>query len=344
MEYKLWMVLCFVILIFVISPTKGETTFFDQNDFFIMFDYAEILKELQDIYVQSYGSESKSQETKLLAGSHKIVVNFSKTSIKTIIFDSNINFSNVYITVKESKENITGQLIPYSSEVVYKYLEIIKTLKDESISNPRIIFTVEKIWIDDNKLDKNTVSLNILGKEWISLPTKYLNENDDYIEFESEISGFSIFSITAKKNALASYPEPSIKIEILEKNFNDILFKFDIENLFLVDPIDVNPDAVNKEGEGHIAMFLDEKQPINIITKSYKFYNLSQGKHTLRADLHKNDHSHYNAYDSINFEVSIPKEEFDHPDFSILAIVFILIIYFYFIRKFSIFINLKHNV
>ncbi|WP_292484148.1 PGF-pre-PGF domain-containing protein [Methanohalobium sp.] len=68
----------------------------------------------------------------------------------------------------------------------------------ENIENPVISFKVEKSWIKTNGINESDIKLlRFNGSEWSTLTTQKVNEDQDYIYFESETTGFSPFVITA---------------------------------------------------------------------------------------------------------------------------------------------------
>jgi len=126
------------------------------------------------------------------------------------IADETIGFRQITIEVKNPANNVkitvtklAGKPASVVHEVtgkVYKYIEIsAENIADENISSAKIQFDVEKTWIADNALDKNTIALNRYADDaWTKLPTSLLSENDTYIIYEAETPGFSIFAITGE--------------------------------------------------------------------------------------------------------------------------------------------------
>ncbi|RLF42303.1 MAG: hypothetical protein DRN12_00720 [Thermoplasmata archaeon] len=86
--------------------------------------------------------------------------------------------------------------IPEPLESVYIYFSI-ETDAEEDISMT-FTFKVEKTWLDENNLDKNTVKLlRYHNDKWQPLKTSIIKEDNEYIYYESETPGLSIFAITA---------------------------------------------------------------------------------------------------------------------------------------------------
>ena len=67
---------------------------------------------------------------------------------------------------------------------------------EENIDNPIVGFSVNKTWLAENNLDKNDINLyRYVDGAWIKLLTTVTDEDDTYVYFESQTSGFSPFAI-----------------------------------------------------------------------------------------------------------------------------------------------------
>jgi hypothetical protein len=75
-------------------------------------------------------------------------------------------------------------------------VQIKKNIEDEQIKESKIKFKVEKKWLSDNNINKLTVKLNRYNNGWNNLTTKMLSDDDNYVYYESESPGFSLFAIT----------------------------------------------------------------------------------------------------------------------------------------------------
>jgi uncharacterized protein YcfL len=56
-------------------------------------------------------------------------------------------------------------------------------------------------------------------------------------------------------------------------------------------------------GEGHIHLYLDGGEKIAVTDNKYVFNDLQPGKHMLRVSLHNNDHTPYDVYKEVEFEI-----------------------------------------
>ncbi|AKB78750.1 cell surface protein [Methanosarcina horonobensis HB-1 = JCM 15518] len=97
---------------------------------------------------------------------------------------------------------------------VYKYFNVwvgnSGFATSENIDNPALCFKVEKSWVQDNKINKDSITLNRYNnKTWEKQPTNFSREDDKYLYFKSSVSGYSFFAITGKttEDAITSKPE-----------------------------------------------------------------------------------------------------------------------------------------
>jgi len=96
---------------------------------------------------------------------------------------------------------------PAEKGIVCRYLEI-ETTAPEQVENATIEFRVPKLWVSANDIDRATIRLLRYGSgEWIELPTQATGEEDnEYIYFSAEASGFSTFTITGTPAQLPTAP------------------------------------------------------------------------------------------------------------------------------------------
>lgn len=62
-------------------------------------------------------------------------------------------------------------------------------------------------------------------------------------------------------------------------------------------------DPVNKDGEGHVILTIDGKEPVYVGTMRHSLSDLTPGKHTAKVALVNNDNSPINREVTIEFEV-----------------------------------------
>ena len=121
-------------------------------------------------------------------------------AVTTIKVNVRNSVNNVRIEVKKANKPLDSPE-PVIEGGTYKYISIISTnIKDDDINKANINFKIEKKWLDNNSYDKNKVALNrYKSKKWVKILTKKKTENIDYVFYEAETPGFSIFAITAGK-------------------------------------------------------------------------------------------------------------------------------------------------
>ena len=68
-----------------------------------------------------------------------------------------------------------------------------------NIENPVVCFMVKRSWLQDNKIDQSSITLNRYSdKKWEQLSTNLSGEDDKYLYFTTKTQGFSFFAITGK--------------------------------------------------------------------------------------------------------------------------------------------------
>jgi len=118
---------------------------------------------------------------------------------------------NVTIKVKNAVSNVIldvstlafqpAGITNVASGKVYQYLEMNSSgISDDDIEEAFIEFTVNKSWVDGNKVDRDTVTLHRYhGGEWQALETGFLSEGDDSCGYRATTPGFSYFVITGEE-------------------------------------------------------------------------------------------------------------------------------------------------
>ncbi len=103
-------------------------------------------------------------------------------------------------TIKNAKLNVT---IPKNLSVdkpsgnLYSYFEVDTNF--ENFDFVRLYFSVNKSWIENNSLDKDTIRLNRYNNNsWEPLPTHLWNETNSTYEYYSNLTHLSLFAITGE--------------------------------------------------------------------------------------------------------------------------------------------------
>lgn len=107
------------------------------------------------------------------------------------------NVSDVTITVTK-KTTIPTSIAASAPGIVYSFLDIEKqNIEDDDIKSVKIKFEVEFSWVDDEEIDEDTIALyRYHDDKWTKLTTSELERDSDYIYFEAESPGLSIFAIS----------------------------------------------------------------------------------------------------------------------------------------------------
>lgn len=125
------------------------------------------------------------------------------TSVAYVEFDAKKTAGKITIIVEELKGR--SVLTPAGPEgEVFQYLNIWAGNEgfatSENIGCPVVGFRVSRAWLTEKNIDVNSITLQHFSDEkWNPLPTKKVDENDEYIHFEAETPGFSPFAITGEK-------------------------------------------------------------------------------------------------------------------------------------------------
>ena len=64
------------------------------------------------------------------------------------------------------------------------------------VSNAKIMFKVDKVWMEDHEIDPSSINLCRYSGSWDVLKTTSSGEDDTYVYFIAESPGFSPFAIT----------------------------------------------------------------------------------------------------------------------------------------------------
>lgn len=123
-------------------------------------------------------------------------IKYDEIGVKEIIIKVSNKVNDIKISVSKldnKPASVTGV-----SDKVYRYLEITKSnIQDSDISGGKIMFKVEKMWINENQIYPQTIALNrYVSGSWEKLNTMMTGEDDNFTYHEAETEGFSIFAIT----------------------------------------------------------------------------------------------------------------------------------------------------
>lgn len=159
----------------------------------------------------SAGSPESSENVKLKELSQCFISNGVRArytfkgdtnDIRYVEFDPKKSFGKTTAIIEMLKGK--SALTPGEPEgQVYQYMNI--WIGTDGISNPENLengavgFRVERAWINENKIDLTSITLNHFSDgKWDVLETCQTGEDDFYLYFEAETPGFSPFAITGQ--------------------------------------------------------------------------------------------------------------------------------------------------
>ncbi|HEC94812.1 MAG TPA: PGF-pre-PGF domain-containing protein [Thermoplasmatales archaeon] len=117
-----------------------------------------------------------------------------ETALEEIKIIAADNLTDVKVNIEKLTEKPADVAKP--SEKVYAYISIETNAEQEDISSIIVSFKVEKTWIEENNIDKETIILlRYHNNEWQKLSTAIKNESVEYVYYEAEVPGLSMFAI-----------------------------------------------------------------------------------------------------------------------------------------------------
>ncbi|SFM18166.1 PGF-pre-PGF domain-containing protein [Methanolobus profundi] len=120
--------------------------------------------------------------------------------IDSVAFVSSVNAGYVKTTLEVLK-NRSSAVSKDPDDLVYCYSNIIlsNTGLENKLSDTRIVFHVDREWIDENDIVLDSIRLKVFGSSnWKSFPVKVIDENENTITFVSTTTEFGNFAITGK--------------------------------------------------------------------------------------------------------------------------------------------------
>ncbi|KKH95702.1 hypothetical protein EO95_06225 [Methanosarcina sp. 1.H.T.1A.1] len=109
-------------------------------------------------------------------------------------------------TITEQLKNKSTLVSALPEGEVYKYFNVwvgnSGFATSKNIENPVLCFKVEKSWIQNKKIDQDSITLNRYSdKKWEQVPASPSGEDSKYLYFKSSVSGYSFFAITGKSDS-----------------------------------------------------------------------------------------------------------------------------------------------
>ena len=146
------------------------------------------------------------------------------TCVVYIGFDSKRTFGKCTTIAEQLKEKSTlvselnsSEKSSENSSEIYRYFNLwvgnAGFATSKNIENPVVCFKVEKSWIKDKKIDPVSIALNRYNdKKWERFPVSLSGEDNEFLYFTAETSGFSSFAITG--TIKASSNETITRVEL----------------------------------------------------------------------------------------------------------------------------------
>lgn len=150
--------------------------------------------------------ESKEISETFVTDDKEVRFDFEKnaTCVVYLTFDSKKTVGKTTTIVEMLKTNSSLVSEPLPGEV-YRYFNIWvgdgEYATSDNIENPVLCFKVEKAWIEDKNINKNSIILNRYNAgKWEQLPVSFSAEDDSFLYLTAQTSEFSFFAITGKSN------------------------------------------------------------------------------------------------------------------------------------------------
>jgi PGF-pre-PGF domain-containing protein len=158
--------------------------------------------------------EAKELSQVFIGSGNSVNFNFPQnaTPVMNISFDSKTTVGKT-TTIVEMLINQSTLVSGSPSDEIYKFINIwvgnSGFATSDNIKNAVVNFKVEKSWIQDKNIDKSSIILNRYNDtKWNALPTNLSGEDDKYVYFTAQTTGFSSpFAITGKTSASGTVNE-----------------------------------------------------------------------------------------------------------------------------------------
>jgi PGF-pre-PGF domain-containing protein len=166
------------------------------------------------IYSTPSGAQYLAVQT--LAGEW-VVIMATPSPVEQLMIKTNKALEDVSATVEIAEQQPADVLAALpSGQIVRAYITIdFENATPEDIALGHMSFYVEKEWLEQNSVHKWAVAAYRYDPElnqWITLPTKRVNEDDTYVYYTVIITRFSTFAISGSQ----TIPAPIFQVTSLE--------------------------------------------------------------------------------------------------------------------------------
>ncbi len=161
-------------------------------------------------------------------GDETTISTFEDTGIKEVIIVVNQEAKNVRIKVSKYDEKPTEVSVENTGKT-YRYLQISTENLNENLEKATVKFEVEKIWVSDNNLGKEEITIlkfDESAEKWNELETNFDNEDDNFYYYTIELDSFSFFAIGEKVKEEFGGISEIVDGEIRGKNFKGFWWVF----------------------------------------------------------------------------------------------------------------------
>jgi len=142
------------------------------------------------------------------------------TCVVYVSFDSKKTFGKT-TTIAEQLKGKSSLVSGLPEGEVYKYFNVWvgngAFATSKNIENPVVCFKVEKSWIEDKKINSDSITLNRYSdKKWEQFPVILSGEDDKFLYFTAKTSGFASFAITGTVKPLSKETVTKIDVDYPE--------------------------------------------------------------------------------------------------------------------------------
>ncbi len=142
---------------------------------------------------------TESENISSIPANTNATFSYESQPITSINVEVNNAVSNTQITiVKQSTAPASVSIA--APGTTYAYFTITKSnIQDADVKAVKIRFKVERSWVTSNNVNVSTIALNRYADgQWTKMPTTKLSEDNDYIYFEAETTGLSVFAVAGQ--------------------------------------------------------------------------------------------------------------------------------------------------
>lgn len=134
---------------------------------------------------------------------HKLRITDKTIGIKEISIEVHNKVYNVTVSVVK----LAGQPATVTHSVsgnVYQWMEITHdNLTDSNVKSAKIRFNISRSWLINNSFSSSDVALQRYNNGWSKITVTKVSESTNDFEYQADVPGLSVFTITAERSATA---------------------------------------------------------------------------------------------------------------------------------------------